>query len=272
MTYRDMQDALMRELRLYHYPVAVSYCESEEKLREFKARARYVTPVKPITFCQWEVAARMQRTTVLADKDALGCSNALVTFGWKEIDANEIKSQLKYCVDLEQAERFMGSKPRLPSGWLKAVVVGPLGDCVLPPDVVHFYCDNMQSYHLAVDYMAATDTHPLHPQVLMSSSACGGGVFCWQQQSFNMGPACSGSYNAGKTERGEVNVFIPGARIEAVVKRMLARIEGSGGGSVTRPGDPFPGSDICKNCPLIVFRKGEPGAAACAGCAENAKQ
>ena len=262
----------MRELRLYHYPVAVSYFESEEKLQKFKAKARYVTPVKPITFCQWEIAARMQGATVLADKDALGCSNAMVTFGWKEIDANEIKSQLKYCVDLAQAERFMESKPRLPSGWLKAVAVGPLGDCVLPPDVVHFYCDNMQSYHLAVDYMAATDTHPLQPQVLMSSAACGGGVFCWQQQSLNMGPACSGSYNAGKTERGEVNVFIPGARIEAVVKRMLARIEGSGGGSVTRPGDPFPGSDICKNCPLIVFRKGEPDAAACAGCAENAKQ
>jgi len=258
MTYHDMQEALMRELRLYHYPVAVNYFDSEEKLREFKAKAKYVTPVKATTYCQWETAARMQRKTVLATKDDLGCGNGQVGFGWKEMDTRDIESQLKYCVDLEQAERFQRSKPHLPMGWLKAIAAGPLGDCLFPPDVVHFYCDNLQSYHLAVDYMAATDSHPVRPMVLMSSASCGGGVFCYQQQTLNMCPPCSGSYNAGKTERGEVNVFIPGTQIEATVKRMLARIAGSGGASVTRPGDPFPGGDICKNCPLIVFQQGNP--------------
>ena len=269
MTYHDMQEALMRELRLYHYPVAVTYFDSEETLREFRAKAKYVTPVKPTTFCQWEIAARMQRKTVLATKDNLSCFNGQVAFGWKGIDEQEIESQLKYCVNLEQAERFLRSKPHLPMDWLKAVAVGPLGDCILAPDVVHFYCDNMQSYHLAVDYMAATDSHPIRPMVLMSSSACSGGVFSYQQQTLNTCPACSGSYNAGKTERGEVNVHIPGTQIEATVKRMLARIAGSGGGAVTRPGDPFPGGDICKNCPLIVFQRGDSGAEHCAGCAKS---
>jgi hypothetical protein len=91
-------------------------------------------------------------------------------------------------------------------------------------------------------------------------------VFCYQEQSFNLCPCCSGSYNAGKIERGEANVFIPGSQIEATIQRMLARIEQSGGGSVTRPGDPFPGGDICKNCPLIVFQQGDPGAQTCVGC------
>jgi uncharacterized protein (DUF169 family) len=154
----------------------------------------------------------------------------------------------------------------LDAGFLKAVAAGPLGDAPAGrmPDVVHFYCDNMQAYHLAVDYAAATDTHPLRPMVCMSSSACGGSVFSYLERTFNFCPACSGSYNSGKTERGEVNVFIPGAHIEATVRRLLARIAACGSSALTRPGDPFPGSDICKNCPLIIFKAGAPECANCA--------
>jgi uncharacterized protein (DUF169 family) len=250
-----MEKILMDELRLYHHPVAITWLFTDKDVEDFRARHDCVVPVKPVTFCQWEIAARMQNKTVLAAKEQLDCSNAQVSFGWKENDDKDIKSQLKYCKDLAQAERFQLSKPCLPPDALKAVGVGPLGKAALPPHVVHFYCDNMQSYQLAVDYMAATETHPLWPQIAMSSAACGGSVFAWREKTFNCCPACSGSYNAGKTERGEVNVFIPGEHIEAVVQRLLDRIGKSGSSSITRPGDPFPGGDICKNCPLIVFTK-----------------
>ena len=148
------------------------------------------------------------------------------------------------------------------------MAVGPLGQAVLEPSVVHFYCDSLQSYHLAVDYMAATDTHPLRPMLMMSSSACGGSAFSHLERAFNFCPPCSGSYNAGKTERGEVNVFIPGSQIGAVVGRLLARIEKHGTSAITRPGDCFPGGDICKNCPLIVFKKAD--GAACQDCGKQA--
>jgi uncharacterized protein (DUF169 family) len=254
-TYAEMEKILMHELRLYHHPVAVTWLTTDKDVEEFKSRHECVAPVKPLTFCQWELAARMQNRTVLAFREQLDCSNAQISFGYKENDEKEYKTQLKYCLDIAQAERFQLSKPRLPLGSLKAVGVGPLGKAAMPPHVVHFYCDNMQSYHLAVDYMAATDTHPLRPQMTMSSAACGGCVYAWQEKTFNCCPACSGSYNAGKTERGEVNVFIPGEHIEAVVKRLAQRVEKSGSSAITRPGDAFPGSDICKNCPLIVFKK-----------------
>ena len=266
--YKEMQDLLMRELRLYHYPIAVNFFKNQSEVEAFKKKARYVEPVKPITFCQWEIAARMQGQTVLATKETLGCSNAHVSFGWKDIDEKEIKTQLKYCKDLAQAERFMRSKPRLPMHSIVAVSVGPLADAVIPPNVVHFYCDNMQSYHLAIDYMAATDTHPLRPMVTMSSSACGGSVFTSLEQTMNMCPACSGSYNSGKTERGELNVFIPGAHIGLTVERLMERIAQAGASSITRPGDPFPGADICKNCPLIAFKKSGKEPEACASCAK----
>ena len=67
--------------------------------------------------------------------------------------------------------------------------------------------------------------------------------------------ACAGSYNSGKMERGEINVMIPGAHLEGMVSRMKERVEKTGGISLTRQGQPFPGADICQNCPVIVFKK-----------------
>lgn len=176
-SFRELESILMDQLRLYHHPIAVTWLFTDEEVEEFKRRAPYVTPIKPLTFCQWETAARMQGKTVLGTAETLACTNSQVSFGWREIDEKEVKSQLKYCVDEAQTERFLRSKPHMPMNSLKAVAVGPLGEAVLSPHVIHFYCDSVQAYHLAVDYMAATDTHPLRPQITMSSSACGGSVF-----------------------------------------------------------------------------------------------
>ena len=264
LTYAEMEKTLMDELRLYHHPIAVTFLSTDSEVEEFKKNIDYVTPVKPLTFCQWETAARMQNKTVLGTSDKLACTNAQISFGWREVDDNEIRTQLKYTVDKDQAERFFATKPTLPANSLKAIGVGPLGKCVMEPSVVHFYCDSIQAYHLAIDYMASTNTHPLKTQLLMSSAACGGSVWSYQEQSFNFTTPCSGSYNAGKTERGESYVFIPGAKIAGVVERLLTRIQKAGSSSITRPGDPFPGADVCKNCPLITFKKSD--SEPCASC------
>ena len=257
--FKELQDVLYNELRLMHYPIAVKFLFSQDELDDFRANVgEYYSPFKPATFCQWQIAPRMKGQTVLGLKQHLGCSNAAYVFGWHELDDAEIESHAKYTRDLEQAERFVRSKPRLPEGLL-GVVVSPLADAYFPPDTVHFYCDPMQAYHLAVDYMAAMDIHPLPTQITMNSSACGGNVQVYLSGIANLLPACSGSYNSGKTERGEVNFILPGAHLESTVRRLLERKERSGSSSVTRPGDLFPGSDVCKNCPLIAFRKQEAG-------------
>lgn len=255
-SYKEAQEVLMKELRLYHYPVAVKFFYDQAELDAFHAKAPEVhTPLKPMTFCQWELGARMKGQIVYSDMQGLGCGNAQFCFGWKGLDDGEIKGHAKYTRDLDQAERFVKSKSRLKEGLL-GIAVAPLGsvDGLFEPDTVHFYCDNMQAYHLAVDYMAATDTHPLRPSITMNSSACGGNVFSYVEQEFNMLPACSGSYNAGKTERGEINVIIPGTKFGAMFDRLMDRINAASS-SITRPGDGFPGADICKNCPLIIFKK-----------------
>ena len=232
MTNQEMHDALYNDLRLYHYPIAVKYLFEDGAVADFEARtAEYVVPTKAMTFCQWEIAARMKGQIVLGRKDDLNCANAKFVLGWSPMSDAEIKSHEKYTRDLAQAERFVKTKARLPEGALKAVVVAPLFAADFVPDTVHFYVDNMQAYHLCVDYMAAMDIHPLRTNITMNSSACAGNVYAYLERSANLLPACSGSYNAGKTERGEINFICPG--------------------------DGFPGADVCKNCPLIVFKKGQ---------------
>jgi len=256
MTYGEMQVLFMKELRLYHYPIAVKFFYDRSEIDDFKKNCNEIeSPIKPITFCQWEVAARMQGKIVYGEVKDLSCKNARYCFGWKELDAMEIESQVKYTKSLAQSERFIKSKSRLPAGLL-GVAVAPLSKAGVfgGPDTVHFYCDPMQAYHLAVDYMAATDTHPLHTAITMNASACGGNVWTHLNRKFNMLPACSGSYSSGKTERSEVNVMIPGTQIGDVCLRLIERIDNHGSSSFVRHGG-FPGADICGNCPLIGFKK-----------------
>ena len=255
LTYQEMQKTLMDELRLYHYPIAVKYFFDQAELDDFIENVDHFRPVKPMTFCQWEIAARMKGQTVLGFKEDMGCTNANYALGWSPFSDAEVKSHAKYTRDLEQAERFVRSKPRLEEDTLLAIAVSPLADTYFAPDTVHFYCDNMQAYHLAVDYMAAMDIHPLRTNITMNSSACAGNVFSFKEKTANMLPACSGSYNAGKTERGEINFVIPGEHIGPTVQRRLDRKAQLGSGAITRPGDNFPGADVCKNCPLIIFKK-----------------
>lgn len=256
--YLDMESILMRELRLYHHPVAVTFLFTEDDVLEFSRQTPHYRPVKPLSFCQWEVAARMQGKTVLGEREDLDCSGGLVSFGWRDAtDPKHTKTMTRQCVDDAQTERFMRAKPHMPEGALKAVAVGPLGQAKVKPHVVQFCCDTMQAYHLYVDYMAATDTPVLRP-LLAGASSCGGSVFCWREQTFNLCPGCGGNYSSGKMERGEINVFIPGEHIEQVTNRLLDRIKETGTGAVTRPGEPFPGSDVCKNCPQILFKQVVP--------------
>ncbi|MFV0436837.1 MAG: DUF169 domain-containing protein [Desulfopila sp.] len=256
MTNKEMQHMLMVELRLYHFPVAVKFFFDPAEVVTFKKEHEYYEPVKAMTFCQWEIAARMKGQIVYAEQKGLGCTNSLCSFGWKEIDDKEIRSHLKYVKDEEQAQRAVLAKPRLKPGLL-GVAVAPLGDAKYVPDTVHFYCDNMQAYHLAVDWMAATGIFPMRANININSSACAGNVSVYNERLANMLPACSGSYNAGKTERGEINFILPGEHLAPVVDRLLERNKTHGSSSITRPGDGFPGADICKNCPLLVFKKAD---------------
>ncbi len=252
-----MHDFLMRSLRLMHEPVGITFIFDEESLGTIQRRGGYCEPVRPLTFCQAELGARMEGRTVLLDMKKLWCLDARCSFGVDEISDRVVNDLLRFGTDKEQVRAFVESKPRMEKAPL-AVLMQPLRSCTVQPDVVHFCCDNMQAYHLVDDWMAVSNIHPFRPSLSMNSAVCGGTAFSFIHGQANMTLACAGSYNSGKMERGEVNVMIPGSYMHAVVRRMASRVEETGGVSLTRSGHPFPGADICQNCPLIVFREKEP--------------
>ncbi|MBQ8665012.1 MAG: DUF169 domain-containing protein [Mailhella sp.] len=251
-----VHDFFMRELRLMHTPVGIKFFFDEAELEEFRARGEHYSPVKPLTFCQAELGARMEGLTILLEMNKLWCSGARYVFGVDEINEKEIQKHRRFCTNDEQARQVVESKPRLDRAPL-AIVLRPLRDMQCVPDVVHFCCDNMQAYHILDDWMGVRNVHPFRPSLCMNSAVCGGSVFCFQNNQANLTLACAGNYNSGKMERGEINVMIPGADVFAMVEHMSNRVEDTGGVSLTKKGHPFPGADICKNCPLINFKKGD---------------
>ncbi|HJD96951.1 DUF169 domain-containing protein [Mailhella massiliensis] len=252
--YADMHAFLMRELRLMHEPVGIRFFFEAEELEAFRGRGLHVEPVRPLTFCQAELGARMEGLIVLLDMKKLWCTDARCVFGVDPVSEGVVRDLLRFGKDEAQVRRFVESKPCMKRAPL-AVAFSPLRMQEGVPDVVHFCCDNMQAYHLVDDWIAVSDVHPFRPSLSINSAVCGGTAFSFLHGQANMTLACAGSYNSGKMERGEINVMIPGSHMEAVFSRMKERVEKTGGVSLTRSGQPFPGADICQNCPVIVFKK-----------------
>ena len=252
--YADMHAFLMRELRLMHEPVGIRFFFEAEELEEFRGRGVHVEPVRPLTFCQAELGARMEGRVVLLDMKKLWCTDARCVFGVDAVSEGVVRDLLRFGTGEAQVRRFVESKPCMERAPL-AVLLSPLRAQEGMPDVVHFCCDNMQAYHLVDDWMAVSGVHPFRPSLSINSAVCGGTALSYLHTQANMTLACAGSYNSGKMERGEINVMIPGAHLEGMVSRMKERVEKTGGISLTRQGQPFPGADICQNCPVIVFKK-----------------
>ncbi|WP_051184910.1 DUF169 domain-containing protein [Desulfatiglans anilini] len=254
LSHSDIVFTLRNLLKFKYYPVAVKFFFSEEELEDYKQQADYKEALHPFTLCHYVAASRQGGEITLSTKEKTGCSNAKYVLGWKELDESEIKGHLKYTQNLEQAERFVKTKKRLPPGLL-AFATAPLHKSPFVPDVIHGMSDVLQSYHLGNDWCAAFDTHPFRMTMSMNSSVCHGIVRCYVTQEPNITPMCSSSYTSGKTEQGEINWIWPGSHLERTVRWTLQRTLRDGGASFPRTGETYPGFNICKLCPLIAWKK-----------------
>jgi len=248
----DMVFILRNLLRMKYYPVAIKFFYDEAELQDFKRRRAYKVATHPFTMCHYVAASRQRGDVLLATPDTTGCTNAKYVLGWKEMDDGEIKSHLKYTKDREQAERFVKTKKRMPPGLL-AYATAPLHKACYDPDVIHGMSDVLQSYHLGNDWCAAFDTHPFEMTMTMNSSVCHGVVNCYISKKPNITPMCSSSYTAGKTEQGEINWIWPGDQLKPTIQWMLQRTVRDGGVSFPRTGETYPGFNICKLCPFLVW-------------------
>ena len=248
MNYVELQDFLMRELRLYHYPVAIKFLYTPEDVAYFTENVpSYFTPMKSLSFCQWEVAVRMEGKSILGYPDKVSCSSAQLAFNWKTADEGDIKYHMRFADLREDAEKIIHAKPQLKTAPL-AIALTPLKDAHALKDgidTVHFFCDSQQARTLINAYIRGTKEPTISSQITPNSVACSGSVYSFMENTLNTLPACNGSASSGKTERGETNVMIPGKKLAVLYEALKTTSEPAG---LINP-------DVCKNCPLIVFKK-----------------
>lgn len=250
----DIVFSLRNLLRMKYYPVAVKFFYDQKELDEFRNMGLDKVAAHPFTFCHYLAASRQRGDILFADLKGMGCTNAQYVFGWKEYDENEVKSHLKYTKDKAQAERLVKTKKRLKPGLL-AFATAPLHKAPFKPDVIHGISDVLQSYHLGNDWSAAMDIFPFEMTMTMNSSACHGVAAVFLTNKPNITTMCSGSYTAGKTEQGEINWIWPGDQLDPTVRWMLERTVRDKGVSFPRTGETYPGFNMCKLCPFLVWTK-----------------
>lgn len=254
INYAQAQELFERLLKLDYHPVAIKFFKSLEEAKEYKAEKRMAAKV---TFCQFTAASRMANYVLKGTNENILCENCLTSFGFTEPSDEEAKGHMKYVVDFEKAKQVLATKPRLQVGAIKAFMTAPLAKTPVEPDVIMFVCNPLQAYHILNDYIGAFNVHPLQFNHTVNSAVCGGAVWSYLNHKPNMTTMCAGSYTSGKTEKGEVNVFIPGDQILDVAKQLAFRTEFSGGASLPYNGTEWPGLDVCKKCPLIRFKDEE---------------
>lgn len=257
MNYEDAGSLMIWNMRLDFDPVGIKYIFDESELSKLEPGYR---PKARITFCQYLAASRQAGYSLLMTPDKCGCGNAQPVFGFRELNREkEIKQHMKYFGDPELSWQAPQVKARFETGKLKGVFVGPLSvfdQAGIEPSLVYFMCVPYQAYHILNDYMAAMKKTDLDFHHTPNSAVCSGGVHAFIKQTANMTTMCAGSKTSGKTEMNFLNLFIPGSQFLETAERQKKRCEESGGPSLLGSGgQPWPGLDACKGCPLFVFEK-----------------
>jgi uncharacterized protein (DUF169 family) len=252
LTYSEMADAMEYLYKLDYHPVAVKFFWDETEYNNFKAEK---VPGPKMTVCQIALASRMNNYIVKANADNLMCGNAKTCFGFRAAGDEEVDGHVKYTADWDFARECLLAKPVLPLGKLKGFMTAPLGKTPVEPDVVFMVVNALQAYHILNDYIGGKKVPTLQFNHTVNSAVCGGMVWCYNEQKPNMNTMCAGSYTSGKTEKGEVNLFIPGGDIGALAGQLVRRTVKYGGPSmVGSPGQEWPGLHVCKKCPMVKFK------------------
>jgi uncharacterized protein (DUF169 family) len=255
LTYTDVADTYIYYIRLDFDPVGIKYCADESEISRYKVNAKAKAK---LTFCQHLAMARGGHKAMFQPANMLLCENAQPVFGYRELDQEkDTKRHMKYLRDEKLALEAPQSKAKLSLGSCYGIYTAPLAifdDSGIDPDIVYFMLLPFQAYHVLNDYMAATNRGNLTFNHTPNSAVCSGSVWAFNHNTANMTTMCAGSKTSGKTDMAMVNLFIPGTQIKDSAAQLLKRVTEMGGPSVLgKGGEPWPGMDVCKGCPLFKY-------------------
>ena len=257
LTYTDISDTYIYHIRVNFDPVGIKFCMKESEIAGYPINAKVKAK---LTYCQFLAMARGGHKSTFMLPEKLLCPNAQPVFGFRELDKEkDTKRHMKYFGDKELAWEAPLNKAKLPLGKCKGIYIAPLAafdqaEAKTEPDLVFFMCSPYQAYHILNDYMSATGRSSLQFNHTPNSAVCAGSVWAFNNNTANMTTMCAGSKTSGKTDMAMVNIFIPGNQIKKVAARLIKRVAETGGPSILgKGGEPWPGMDVCKGCPLFKY-------------------
>lgn len=255
LTYTDVSDTYIYYTRLDFDPVGIRFCASEEEVSKYKLNAK---PKAKLTYCQFLAMARGGHKALYMPSSMLLCENAQPVFGFRDLDREkDTKSHMKYLRNEKLAWEAPEGKAKLARGKYCGIYVAPLAmfdESGIDPDIAYFMLLPFQAYHLLNDYMAATGRSSLTFNHTPNSAVCSASVWAFNNHTANLTTMCAGSKTSGKTDMSMMNLFIPGSQIKDSAAQFLERITETGGPSVLgKGGEPWPGLDVCKGCPLFKY-------------------
>ncbi len=255
LTYTDVVDTYIYYIRLDFDPVGIKFCADEAEVSQYKVNAKAKAK---LTYCQRLAMARGGHKAMFMRAHELLCENAAPVFGFRELDhEKDTKRHMKYLRDEKLAWEAPLGKAKLSPGSCYGIYTAPLAmfdASGVDPDIVFFMLLPYQAYHVLNDYMGATGRSNLTFNHTPNSAVCSGSVWAFNHNTANMTTTCGGSKTSGKSDMAMMNLFVPGTQIKDSAAQLLKRVAEMGGPSVLgKGGEPWPGMDVCKSCPLFKY-------------------
>jgi len=255
LTYTEVSDVYIYYIRVDFDPVGIKYCFDAAEIPKYRVNAKAKAR---LTYCQYLAMARGGHKAMFMEPGQLLCENAEPVFGFRDLDQEkDTQRHMKYLRNQELAWKAPLEKAKLPKGMCQWIYMAPLAmfdDTGLDPDIVFFMPYPYQAYHILNDYMGAVGKSSLQFNHTPNSAVCSGSVWAYNHNTANLTTMCAGSKSSGKTDMTMMNLFIPGKQMKPTAAQLIKRVAETGGPSVLgKGGEPWPGLDVCKGCPLFKY-------------------
>jgi uncharacterized protein (DUF169 family) len=207
MSFRETAEKIRQILELQHSPIAIRLIKSGEEMPK-----HINVPEKRSRHCQLLMLARHGETLLLTP-DHLACPAAAAAFGFAPLPEMISSGKMLHTLGLyespEAAAETMRTMPRLKPQSISALVVGPLDDFPMEPDVVV-----VEGFPEQVMWLCLARTFKAGGRLKFSTSifqccCVDSTVVPYMTGEINLSPGCYGCRDSTDTPKEDMFIGIP---------------------------------------------------------------
>jgi len=216
MSFRETAEKIRQILELQHSPIDIRLIKSGEEMPK-----HINVPEKPSRHCQLLMLARHGETLLLTP-DHLACPAAAAAFGFAPLPEMISSRKMLHTLGLyespEAAAETMRTMPRLKPKSISALVVGPLDDFPIEPDVVV-----VEGLPEQVMWLCLARTFKAGGRLNFSTSifqccCVDSTVVPYMTGEINMSPGCYGCRSSTDTLGEDMFIGIPAPLLDMIVE------------------------------------------------------